>query len=213
MSGSRIIVLVVAFLFSTTHMFSSYGQTKSFNLGVEGGVGYSAYDYSNPVDIWDVGGDVSFNSMIFGLMSLNPQISIQSGLRYSRLGNHVDIIGDENTGHFKVKLNYLSLPLRVRYTFAEVPIYLTVGPEPGYLLSAESLITTGNVTNSDIITGDLNRFDLALYVGSGVLFKVGGNQLFIQAGFERGITGVAESENWASNWFVNEVSLIAGVIF
>ncbi len=93
--------------------------------------------------------------------SLSDKIGIQPELYFSSMGSKFDIQGFETT----TKLNYLSLPVLVRYNFTE-NISLQAGPQLGFLLSAKG---EADGTTEDI-KDSYKGLDLGAAIGLGVDF-------------------------------------------
>lgn len=93
--------------------------------------------------------------------SLSDKIGIQPELYFSSMGSKLDVQGFEST----TKLNYLSLPVLVRYNFTE-NISLQAGPQLGFLLSAKGEVDG----TSEDIKDSFKGLDLGAAIGLGVDF-------------------------------------------
>ena len=120
-------------------------------LGVKAGVNYSGFQLSgkNPGD-YTAGWKTGFAGGLFGNMPLGKRLALQPELLYSQMGGNIrrgSIYGDLNQ-----KLNYLNIPLMLKYYLGS-DIRLLAGVEGGVLLFARAKEGGTSTDNAD----DLNR--------------------------------------------------------
>ena len=98
------------------------------------------------------------------------------------------IIGQVST---TTKLDYLSLPIMLQYNLPS-NLYLEVGPEFSYMLSANQSLNTIITPSTNIKMDYLNRFNVGAGVGAGL--KINEN-LGINARYTFGLTGIGKDGN------------------
>ncbi len=130
-------ILIAAYSFSQ--------EAKRITWGIHAGVNLSNIsDKEN-------GMKADYKSMagfIGGLdveLPISDYITIQPELNFSQLGakQNIDTLGNITA---KLKENYLSLPVLVKFTVPNTGLGIYVGPQYSYLLSAKA---TGNVDGSN----------------------------------------------------------------
>jgi hypothetical protein len=98
------------------------------------------------------------------------------------------IVGQVST---TTKLDYLSLPIMLQYNLPS-NLYLEVGPEFSYMLSANQSLNTIITPSTNINMDYLNRFNVGAGVGAGL--KINEN-LGINARYTFGLTGIGKDGN------------------
>ena len=98
---------------------------------------------------------------------------------------------EEKRDSLEVKLNYLSLPVLVKFMAAKGRTYFLGGLNVGYLLDG----TLENPTNGDELdlSGVLNSIDLAAVAGFGVVFPVGKPSLTVELRYEQSIINASDT--------------------
>lgn len=107
--------------------------------------------------------------------------SIQAELLYSGQGYSVELGG----GDYKVKLDYINLPLLLRY-HVEDDLFVEVGPQVGFLISAKSFYSPPDSPDINTDIRDMmNVTDIGLNLGVGYKLDSGLN---FGIRYSRGIT-------------------------
>lgn len=173
----KTVQLFLLFLLFHTYVYSQETKVKNEELskGVVLGLGFS---------------DLSSNNLL--LTQANPSLSFNINARFSLQKTEVFGITMEPgfirkgysfngyVGNIKIQFNYVQLPILIDLSPSE-KITLFVGPEVGYLLSAQS---KSGGTSSEI-TANYNRIELSGIVG--VRYQVAEN-IDIGLRVNRGIT-------------------------
>ncbi|MVM32300.1 outer membrane beta-barrel protein [Spirosoma sp. HMF4905] len=159
--------LIVLFLALTAFNLPGLAQT-SFRIGLTAGANDDLIHFSwmpsinKSTTLWRYNAGVSFGHR------LTPSLSVAYDLLYSRQGG-VDIetsvlgYGSHQTIY---KVDYLSLPIMVRYHPGGRRVFMAGGPQFGYLLAAKSV----DPTFSETSVWDLQycyRLDVGLMAGLG----------------------------------------------
>lgn len=163
----RILTLVIV-------MFPAivYGQAE---FGLKGGLNVADIvmtNYINP----DVESDLTLKLGLHAGVFVNGMVHERIGMAAELLYSNKGVKGISN-----INLHYITLPLLLQYKLTD-RIYAEIGPEPGYMFSAES--EYGNVANTYS-----NKFDLALDGG----FRLDTPKIIFGIRYCAGIFSVKES--------------------
>jgi hypothetical protein len=187
-----------------------------FRPGIDFGpsIVWTAYDEKLPE--WTTGDRIDFSGGITGEVDLGTRFGLLSGLRYSGLGNHIEVETLSGPGEAEIFQRYLVVPLWLRYDAGLGGLFLQAGPEVGYLLSARAtseqpLPGGGVVETDDSVTDVMKRSNVSLSGGIGVRRSLGERSLEFVLRYSRGLTDVAEDEEWFSNWKTRELHLGFGL--
>ncbi len=159
---------------------SSYGQNYQF--GIKAGANFSTLT-------GDTVGLDSRTSLHFGVIAnftMSDTFSVQPELLYSAQGAKAD---DD-----MLKMNYLNLPIMLKYHVIE-GLSLEIGPQLGYLLSAET-----EIDDEGDVKDDFRELDFGLNFGSSYTFDTG---LILGV---RYYLGLSNTEDFISD-FVNDYSV------
>ncbi|MEQ8927532.1 MAG: porin family protein [Fulvivirga sp.] len=138
-----------------------YSVNAQVTVGAKAGLNFANVDTEGSTDA-----RTAFHFGGFGVIMFSDNLGLQPELLYSAQGFEQDFSGST----FEAKINYLNVPLLVRYNINEM-ISLHAGPQLGFLLSAED--------------EDGNEFDDNLK-GTDLSFSIGG-QVDLPAGFVGGV--------------------------
>jgi hypothetical protein len=213
----RVLVRLTALVFGLALALGPATARGEVRPGIDFGpsVVWTAYDEKLPV--WTTGDRIDFSGGVTGEVGLGPRFGLVSGLRYSGLGNHIDVEFPEGTGEAEIHQRYLVVPVWLRYDFPSLGgLFLQAGPEVGYLLSArvtsEAPMPGGAVLETDdSVTDDMKRSNVSLSGGVGVRRSLGERSLEFVLRYSRGMTDVAEDEEWFSNWKTREIHVGLGL--
>ena len=164
------------------------GITKSINaqnvdIGFKTGLNISNF----------TGGDADRNSLfdfhIGGLaeFKINKKFSLQPELLYTRQGSEV-----ENS--VKIKVDYLAIPLMVKYYISE-KFSIEAGPQLSFLINDKAEFNDSSIPDVDT---DASSFDFGLNIG--FAYNINTN-LFTQVRYNYGITTVVENPDIKNSVF------------
>ncbi len=172
-------------------------QNIEFGVEIGGGLASLSYDagppYSEEIYIreWDARPRVGYNIFAFTQVPITTSLSIQSGLRFSQLGDRAS--HDNNTFKLEKRQQYLSVPVRIRYYLFDGPVYVVAGPEFGYLVWAAStwplLPPFPPDRQNNNFDGFLKRTNVVLGAGIGAAFTLLGRRMYAQVYHNEGVTG------------------------
>jgi hypothetical protein len=135
-----------------------------------------------------------FNLGVFTEIDLSDKFILQPELLLSTQGGEFETSEDGNREAATLKINYLNIPLMVKYAVSD-KIALEFGPQVGFLLSAkrESEITSNGTTVSENV--DINEFYKSIDYGLnfGTSFNVVEN-IMIAARYNIGLSNIFEAE-------------------
>ncbi|NUY80627.1 PorT family protein [Flavobacterium sp. MAH-1] len=150
--------------------FGVQAQEKKFHFGAKAG----AQSTTITGDEEDVSARIGAHVGVFGEYMINDKFSIQPELVFSMQGADSDVeenvFGENYKGEW-VKLNYLNLPVLVKYHFSGVKgLSVGVGPQVGFLLSAKQKYTTSvegvTTEHEDDVKDNLKSIDFGLTAGA-----------------------------------------------
>ncbi|WP_163393532.1 porin family protein [Flavobacterium limi] len=160
-------------------------------FGIKGGVNMSNL-YSDSDDIDDENALWGFNAGVFAAFPIADNVFIQPEILYTTKGAELDynFAGVEGTNKFR--LNYIEVPLLVRFNLTE-NFNIHVGGYASYLVNAK-LSGEGDVEFDDELDADdFERFDAGLSAGVGVDF----NPISIGLRYNYGLTTIGKERDFA----------------
>ena len=171
-------------------------STLSFaqQFGVKAGLNLS--DISNTSTAVDTKMKTGLYAGVTVTFPITESYSIKPELVYNQMGAKTDlydfggIIGQVST---TTKLDYLSLPIMLQYNLPS-NLYLEVGPEFSYMLSANQSLNTIITPSTNINMDYLNRFNVGAGFGAGYNFN---KNFGINARYTLGLTGLGKNGNVA----------------
>ncbi len=155
----------------------AYNVRKSPTIGIKGGALLSTVKGDEAID--EFAKKISPQIGVTGALYFHPMLSIKAEILYESKG------GKFVNHDMKMNLNYISLPLYLKFNFTIDPeIYIYGGGYGSYLLSANTTGTYEIVISEDNITESINE-DISSYLNSFDVGLVGG--LGVQGRFNRRI--------------------------
>lgn len=171
-------------------LVSSLSFAQQFGLKA----GLNLSDITNTSSAVDTKMNAGIYAGVTATFPITETYSIKPELVYNQLGAKTDIadlggiIGQVST---TTKLDYLSLPIMLQYNLPS-NLYLEIGPEFSYMLSANQSLNSIISPSTDINMDYLNRFNVGAGIGAG--YKINEN-LGISARYTLGLSGIGKSGN------------------
>ena len=169
------------------------GFAFSQQFGVKAGLNVS--DISNGASGTDMKAKTGIYAGVTANFPISEEFSIQPELIYNQMGAKTNlydfgsIIGNVST---TTKLDYLSLPVMLQYNLPS-NIYLELGPEFSYMVSAKQSLSSSIITPSTDINMDyLNRLNVGAGFGAGYHFN---KNIGINARYTLGLSGLGKNGN------------------
>lgn len=171
-------------------------NSQDFAFGVKGGVNVSSVSgntYAGIGGLGSLGSKVSFH--VGGLVEIpiSEKLAVQPELLYSSQGSNWGF----NSSGDKLKLDYVNLPVMVKYYIIE-GLSAEAGPLAGFLLSTNA--------NKD----DYKSLDIA--VGIGASYKIGDN-LLVGLRYNKGIMNINNDQELNGSNQNNVFQIWAGYAF
>ena len=127
--------LLLILLLNGFFLFLLNAQHARFEVGIEGGPGFSTLYGNEPMRDYTQMIFAGFGGASFQYHFSN-HFSLRTGLRYERKGTHVNINNWDFQSDYLYHFNYLTLPVVVQAEFGKkVRFYINAGPYFSYLLS------------------------------------------------------------------------------
>ena len=133
-----------------------------------------------------------------GGISMNLHLARHVGVEFDGLYSQEGAKLSNNGGTATLKLDYIRVPVLLRFgipTQSSVHPFLVVGPSFGFKISCKE---TAGSDSADCNSGsgtDVKSFDFAGAVGGGVGFRVGKEELSVQARYTMGFTDITRNAN------------------
>jgi hypothetical protein len=179
----------------TILFFLIFCTTKAFtqvSIGLRAGVGFSKLVESGPLankaeadlvsDLSGINVAIPFEYKLSGRMSIQPELAFsQKGFEY------VGGIG-------KTQLNYVELPLLLKFAFGQqdVKLNLLFGPSLGYAVSGANTFL-GEKVKIDFADEDIKRFDIGMQAGLGASYPLSNGSIFLDARYILGFADLSTS--------------------
>ncbi|WMJ72179.1 porin family protein [Cytophagaceae bacterium ABcell3] len=195
--------VAVAFVATLT----SLNADAQVALGVRGGVNIAKLYKIGPGE-WSSDEIGPHLGLIIGY-SFSQKFSLQTEVNYSGQGDLIGYIRSEDglteSGVINTRINYLSIPVlaKARFGSEKFGFFINGGPYIGYALSGrfrESHTLEGfgfrhNIRDEgeiDFKEDGLKRFDFGVTLGTGVMFKVGPGDIFVEGRYSYGLMDITD---------------------
>lgn len=184
----HVLMLAFALTFCTGAVMA-----QGLSLGVKGGLNFANQKFDADGFSVSPDGRTSFHLGLFAVIGAGP-IGVQPEVIYNSVGSKVDL---GSFGEATTKLNYLTIPVMVRFNFAKI-VNIHAGPNFGLLLSAKAEDDDGSEDVKDAYKG----MDLGLGVGIGLDLPAG---LIASARYNLGLSNIAEDADGSDFTVKNNV--------
>ena len=153
-------------------------------------------------------------------IELRRSWSLNTGLRYARLGNEFehdganDPSGQGKPGTTTNVHQYIGVPVVFRFDVPGDTVFLFGGAEPAWLLKAASEVEfeDGGSSGELEYTNEMNRFNLSLVGGMGTAIDVGNHLVEFTARYGHGLLKSNDNER-SLGWKTREIALTLGFRF
>ncbi|MFO7258713.1 MAG: porin family protein [Bacteroidota bacterium] len=172
----------------------------AFAQGMSGGVkaGLNLANFSGD-DVGDTDMRIAYHIGGFLNFSFSDALSLQPELLYNSIGAKAD----DQDGDMAMKMNYISIPVSLIYSFGNFNIQ--AGPQFSFLASAKAKYTEGDVSADVDMKEYFKGTDLGVNIGLGAAF----GKLHASARYYLGLTDIPDSEGDA-NWKNTNIQLSLG---
>ena len=163
----KILIFIVGlvFLLAQYNILYSQNMSKTPTFGLKGGLLMSSVTDDEAIDQYAK--KIGFQIGVTGAYYMLPKLSVRGELNYESKG------GKFSNQDMNMNLDYISVPLYLKFNFTKDPEFYVYGGAYGsYLLSAKTKGTyekfeVSESINEDIID-NLTKYDIGLIVGIGV---------------------------------------------
>jgi len=188
---------------------------SSVSLKAEGGI-KAGIELSKIAKLSEIPGEtfktlLGFRGGLFYNFEITKGFLFQPEVYFVQKGMKYDI--DATSAVYKTKLNYVEIPLLLKYQLAQgefVPS-IFVGPYGAFRISAKSVDNTGTSTD---IKNDIKSFDYGLTGGFEFAYKMGEtSKLLLDLRYNFGLGKVSSSTTTTNTGKNRGVSAMVGVSF
>jgi hypothetical protein len=165
----HVLMLAIAITFCSTGLMA-----QGISGGFKAGLNFANQKYSSNGFSASPDGRTSFHAGLFATINLGA-VGIQPELIYNSVG--------ANLGDDPMKLDYLTIPIMIRFNFAKI-VNVHVGPNFGFLLSAK--------LDDEDIKEEMKGMDLGIGAGIGVDLPMG---IVVSARHNIGLSDVSDTSS------------------
>jgi len=159
-----------------------YSQA-SVAVGIKGGLNFSNIDVSQSAGV-NYNNRTGYHFGAFTLLKFG-KIGLQPEILFSRQGSQYKIVATD----FEANFDYINIPIILKlYTIAGINIQ--VGPQIGFLSSAQAKETVGGITTTTDVKSLIKSNDFSLALGLGWDLPFG---LTIDARYNLGLSKINDS--------------------
>lgn len=203
-------------IFTAAAVFAfAFTNAQDVKFGLKGGLNLS--NWTGDTEGADLKSRVGFNAGAFTLIKLSEKVSLQPEVLYSAQGAKIDdftvnVDGVNYTGDVNFNLSYINVPVMFKYYVAE-KFNLEVGPQIGFLTSAESVTKLNGYSQTDTqdVKDSFEKVDFGVNFGAAYDFDT-----HFSAGvrYNAGLSNIAKTEPGDDTKMHNSVlSLSLGYTF
>lgn len=188
-------------------------------LGVRGGVNFASSELEEKIEgSWETS-NAKFipllNFSVLGEISFSDKFAFQPEVNFIQKGYKNTISTDLLDYDYKVKMNYVEVPLLLKGKFGSEALKFTalLGPTFGYTFSGK---VKSDETETDINFDEdqIKQTDLGAMLGIGVDIKAGPGSFFLDGRLGWGLSNLDDSENSDNfHWHTRNISIGVGYIY
>jgi hypothetical protein len=197
--------LIVLLLAVAVALLVPQAQAQSVHFGLKGGLNFADATFKGTaVDMPDFKSQTGptwgiFANFKLGPVTIQPEVLLsQRGVKYTEYEGTDALV----TGH--MKLDYIEVPILVKYSFLSGPIkpFIFAGPSFSYLRKAREGYDVDIVDNTDqpdyyqytVITDSFKKTEIAGVFGIGVDCQLSKVVLSLDARYHLGLGNIADEE-------------------
>jgi hypothetical protein len=218
------------------------GIHAQISTGILGGVNFSKFkqdiDYTDSYFVRSDVRDLKIKTcFVIGIpleIRLSEKFAAYTEFKYQQKGMRAytedSYIDEKTTIDGSTTMNYLELPLQVKYYFTsgKMKTYVMFGPSFGYAIKGHSRYVmetdyineedTRDVVEEDLKSDDfedfgVRRFDISLTLGAGLSYKAGPGSLFFNACYYYGFVDMMNGDNYPMNKYVKQYNRGVTAVF
>lgn len=152
----------------------------------------------------------------------SPRVGLQTGLRFERFGDRLKVSDPAFFGPWQNRLtaSYVLVPARLTVRPAASRWYVALGPEAGWLAAARGerefsfpapfYLQSGSFYDA---RSSLRRWTLVGSAEGGVDLDIGPQKVRVGLRFSRGLTPSNPGGSWVSNWHIQSLEGVLGLVW
>lgn len=205
MNRRNIVVASAILLLAGVSAASAQSVGPHAQWGVLAGANFANFSGS------DAGNAKTRTGFVGGLsadFTLGGNFGVEIDGLYSQQGAKLN----EGGGDLTLHLDYIQVPVLLRYdipTHASVAPFIVLGPSVGFRVKCEATQGSNSASCQQFASDNAKSVDVSGVVGAGLGFKVGKEELSVQARYGMGFTKVFSNSNVKNKVF----SVMAGFAF
>lgn len=190
-------ILTLTYSFGQNPTASYANKSSSANFGIKAGLNVSEQRFK--LDIADspfnleTSSTTSFHVGVFGEFMFSDNFGLNAEILYSREGSKIGLDLDIDSFEFKQGLDYLNIPVLLKYKVAQNKLALMAGPQFSFLLD-DSIDLDAN--DGELLDPAYKSFDLGLVLG--LEYEVV-SRFLVGARYNLGLTDIAEDSEAGSS--------------
>ena len=195
--------MIASALLFTAGVSTASAQAPSAQWGVLAGANFAKLSNSS--------GASSRTGVVVGLsadFNLASHFGVEIDGLYSQQGDKESMNGSDVTLH----LDYVAVPVLLRYNFptqSTVRPFVVLGPQVGFRVKCELTQGSNSATCQEFAGENAKSVDVSGTAGAGLGFKVGKEELSLQARYNMGFANVFSNSDSKNRVF----SVLAGFAF
>jgi hypothetical protein len=195
------------------------GTAASTRIGGEIAYVLTSPTYSETPDNWDVQSGHTFGGR-FSLRAPTPWrvMDVTVSLGYVRdFQRVIYVVGTGSpptSGSFSLAEDYLTAPLELSVKGPVEPMFVSIGPQFGYLVRAALANEPpgGEKVTLDILDR-MRRFTLGITASLGIQIPISEHAWTVRAGASWGLLNSSHKENWEYPWRSRRVEMAVGALW
>lgn len=187
---SNFLYALTLFMTASFGLVSAQSSVVGPEFGIKGGANMSNL-YSDDEGVDDNNVLWGFNAGVYAAFPISDNIFIQPEILFTTKGAELEYNSDFASGTSKFKLNYVEVPLLVRFDLTE-NFNIHVGGYASYLVSSK-VTGDGDIEfDEELDADDFERFDAGLSAGIGIKL----NPIGIGLRYNYGLTTIGKERDF-----------------
>ncbi|GAB2772444.1 porin family protein [Salinimicrobium soli] len=177
-------------------------QAQEVNFGAKAGVNFASFS-GDDADDAEFDGKTGFHLGVIAEIAFSSRFSVQPEVLYSTRGAKnsdfffEDEFGDDMSGEIDVKLDYIEIPIMLKYYVAQ-GFSLQAGPQLSFNTKSEMEFSDGSDSITIGVEDETESFEFGGAVGVGYDLPVG---VFFQGRYTMGFSDVYTDSDIRNNVF------------
>ena len=184
-----LIILSLSFTFNVLGQNDDNSSSKKIKFSPEVGLTIANQKTESDFDGEDRKSILGFLAGVGINFPLNEKIAVDSGVFFAQKGSKSGGSDYED----KLKMLYIDVPILAKVNLGENGFAIFGGVQPSFLLNAKQESSGPNINNdSETVTDQFEKFDLAAVLGLGYLF---GNGISLHTSYDLGLLDISKGDD------------------